>query len=557
MATKAKRRFVFLGGIPCFDYMIHVDWETITAVTGGRAFMLDAKILLPVGTIFKFHEELHDAATYLNPMANVEVQLLQDSPSYALEFGGKHPQQYDYTLRGELQTIFEELHANYPDEVATMEDLCVVEVTRPVKIEMGGNNRNLLEAVTTLYRSPELKAEASGVALEHHFFFDFENPKYKIVESDYGQMEVGHGSRKMHHVAGLAPRTGYVITISKPDETGQARSLDRIILANRINEEAIKFAQLTDLYFQLEHDFRHDKDFVETHLVINSITNPEEMRLIPRLLQTCYASGVSVYLCPTGTTLRCIDRMLEGKFYAAHKERCFSYRKDFIYSSLLPYVNYLILNRDELTMVDNLVAKKGIDDTASQVAQLMNRGRQGDKFSGGKVVVTGGSKGARLTERLSTQKAAAFWKEAHLPEDLHTTYADRRLVCGDDFVTSLVTTLGAGDTFTGLFIAFCALGWDGGHALRAATLGAQHFIQTRERPTVADMVHTDEQHIRMGTETEMVDVVSHHLEESGDPTRYGTIENTVITIRTSQIHHPFRETLEVAKKMAGKLLLQK
>ncbi len=52
----------------------------------------------------------------------------------------------------------------------------------------------------------------------------------------------------------------------------------------------------------------------------------------------------------------------------------------------------------------------------------------------------------------------------------------------------------------------------------------------------------------MGTETELADVISHHLDDSGDPTRYGTISDTVITVRTTQIQHPFREILELAVK---------
>jgi hypothetical protein len=60
------------------------------------------------------------------------------------------------------------------------------------------------------------------------------------------------------------------------------------------------------------------------------------------------------------------------------------------------------------------------------------------------------------------------------------------------------------------------------------------------------MTATDEGHIRMGTETELVDVISHHVADTGHSTRYGTISDTIITIRTSQIHHPFRETLDLA-----------
>jgi len=55
----------------------------------------------------------------------------------------------------------------------------------------------------------------------------------------------------------------------------------------------------------------------------------------------------------------------------------------------------------------------------------------------------------------------------------------------------------------------------------------------------------------MGTETELRDIISHHLQESGDPTRYGTITDTIITIDTTQVHHPFREILALAKKIVA------
>jgi sporulation protein YlmC with PRC-barrel domain len=55
----------------------------------------------------------------------------------------------------------------------------------------------------------------------------------------------------------------------------------------------------------------------------------------------------------------------------------------------------------------------------------------------------------------------------------------------------------------------------------------------------------------MGTETELSDIISHHLQESGDPTRYGTITDTVITINTTQVQHPFREILDLAKEIVA------
>lgn len=546
MPGSRSRRFVFIGGIPTFDYMIDVSWEEITAAVGDRVFVLDSKILLPVGTVFQVEVPALSSSFYLNPMANVGVQYLRDAPYFAMEFGGKHPEQFPFTLKGDLDELLPELMAAYPDKIRSAGDLHVVTVARPVEVLLGGNNRNLLDEICTLFSSPQLAEAVKGVSFEHHFFIDADNPKFEMVRSDYEAKNVSLGEREVYHVPGLIPRTGYVLTIA--DQEG--KSLDRIILSNRTNEKTIPLEKISARYHELENSFKHD-GASGVHLVINSMTNPDEMRFIPRLLQTSFARGVNIYLCPTATTVRCVDRMLEEKFYTTEKERFFDYRKDFFYTSILPYIQYLILNRDELALVDNVVHKKGIDDTASVIAHRMNRGRLGDCVEGGRVIVTGGSKGARYTERLSPERASLFWQKAHLTQTLGISYAVRRLVCGDDYVTGLVSTLGAGDVFTGIFVSLSALGWDGGHALRAATLGAQHFIQTRVKPRVEDMIAIDENHIRMGTETEMVDVVNHHVDLAGDNTRYGTIANTLVTIRTAQIHHPFSETLKLALAMAG------
>lgn len=546
MTKAARKRFVFLGGIPTFDYMINVDWDEITSAVGDRVLVLDSKILMPVGTIFQVSAPALGQSFYLNPMANVAVQFLRDTSYFAMEFGGKHPEQFDFTLKGGLDTIFTELNGVYPEQIRSPKDLKIVQVKAQVEVVLGGNNRNLIDEMATLYSSPELADAVASVEMEHHFFIDADNPKFEMVRRDYEEKKVSLGAPESYHVPGLAPRTGYVLTIA--DESG--KKLDRIIMSNRTNEASIPAERISALYFSLENSFRNIREG-EVFLVINSMTNPEEMRFIPRLLHTCFAKGVTTYLCPTATTIRCIDKMLIEKYYTPEKERFFDYRKDFFYTSVLPYIQYLILNRDELGLIDNIVHKKGIDDTASTIAHRMNRGKAGDCVEGGKVIVTGGSKGARYTERLNPERARLFWHKAHLPQDLNISYAVRRLVCGDDYVTGLVSTLGAGDVFTGAFVGLSALNWDGGHALRAATLGAQHFIQTRVKPKICDMIEIDENHIRMGTETEMVDVVNHHVDLAGDDTRYGTIVNTLVTIRTAQVHHPFRETLGLAVEMAG------
>ncbi|NOY45766.1 MAG: hypothetical protein GXP50_10015 [Deltaproteobacteria bacterium] len=548
MSKKPSKRFILLGGIPVFDYMLRVDLAEVVRATEGRAVMVGPRILLPAGTVFEFRADHDERPLWLNPLANRPLQDVHGKPFFSLEFGGKHAQQFEHTLCADPDTVLEELKAAFPDRIRSADDLAVVRVPGSVPVHLGGNNKNILEELHTLYASPELADQTRGIALEHRFFFDTNDPRYPMVRDLYERMGVSTGTLEELHVDGLLPRISYVLTLVEDD--GAAR--DRIILTARSNEEVIPRERLNQTYFDIEYRLRRDPAFVETHLVINSMTNPEEVRLVARLLQTAFASGVRTYLCPTLTWLRCVDRMIEEKFYAAEKERFYEYRKDFLYSAVLPFVQYLVLNREELVEVDNLVHKKGIDATASHIAHRMNRGRFEESYEGGKVVVTGGSQGARYTERLPRERAARFWRKAELPEGIEIRFADRRIVCGDDYVTNLVSTLGAGDVFTGVFIGLTALGWDGGHALRAATLGAQHFIQHRAKPAIADMVAMDETHIRLGTETELQDVISHHVASTGDPTRYGTITDTVVTIQTRQLQHPFREILALETGLAAK-----
>ncbi len=548
MPARTRKRFIFLGGIPVFDYMIRVPMAELVRATAGQMVTVGPRILLPVGTVFEFRVDHQEAPLYLNPLANREVQEVHGKPFYSLEFGGKHAEQYPFSLCTDLETVLREVQAAFPDRIRKREDLRVVRVSEPVEIRVGGNNKNIIEEIKALYASPELARFVDGFAFEHRFFFDTKDPRFPMVRELYDTWGVITGGAEAMHVDGLSPRIGYVLTVLAEDGTPR----DRIILANRTNEEIIPRERLNRVYFDIEYRLRRDPNFVETHLVVNSMTNHEEMRLVTRLIQTAYASGVTTYLCPTLTLLKCIDRMLETRYYTTEKERFFEYRKDFLYTAIIPYIQYLILNRDELIEIDNVVLKKGIDATASYIAHQMNRGRFAESYEGGKVIVTGGSKGARYTERLPRERALKFWKKAGLPDHLEIRFADRRIVCGDDYVTNLTSTLGAGDVFAGVFIGLNALGWDGGHALRAATLGAQHFIQHRTKPRIEDMVAVDEEHIRMGTETELQDVISHHIVASGDPTRYGTITDTTITILTRQIQHPFREILDLELSRGGR-----
>lgn len=544
MVSDSRQRFVFLGGAPVFDFMIPVTLDEIRRATGGDVFVVGSRILLPLGTVFKVRAEGLEEPIYVNPIANGELQSLQDRSYCALEFGGKHPEGPNLSLTADRKTIAAEMKQQFPERIHGVKDLTVIPVEKPASIVLGGNNKNIIEEIKALYSSVELTAAAESILFEHLFFFDTTNPRFPMIRELYTHLGVSLGEESAMHVAGLTPRTAFVFTVE--DDAG--RNLDRIILANRTNEEVIPRELINQRYGDLQYRLRRDDTYVDTNLVINSMTNHEEVRLLVRTLKTAFASGARCYLCPTLTLLNTMERLIETQYYTTEKERYFSFRKDFIETAIIPFIQYLICNKDELTLLDNAAAKRGIDAAASLLCGRMNRGRQNESPEGGKVVVTGGSKGGRYTERLAPERAKAFWKKAKLPERQRLSFADRRIVCGDDYVTGLVSTLGAGDVFAGIMVGLTALGWDGGHALRAATLGAQHFIQHRTKPTIADMIAVDEEHMRMGTETELADVISHHVADSGDPTRYGTITNTIITVSTSQIQHGFREVLELALK---------
>ena len=550
MVTGDRSRFVFLGGIPVFDYMIALSVENICRVVKSDLIMIDDKILLPLGTVFVCLVEGLEKPLYVNPMAACDVQKVNEKYYYTMTFGGKHAERSTLNLRfTELSELVDELKRDYPEIIKDEKDLKLVEVATPVKIQLGGNNRNLIEAIRALYHSPELKPESGNFECEHLFFFDVKNPKFKLVKKFYQEYQVAIGDLPEIHIDNLVPRISYVLTIK--DDSG--KNIDRIVLSNRTNEDIIPVERLAQRYFDLEYKLRKDSAFVRTNLIINSLTNPEELRLVCRLLHTAYASAVTTFLCPTKTLFHCIDTLVKSRYYTSRKERFFSNREEFIYDAVIPFIQYLILNTEELQLLDGVVRRKGIDVTSSQLVRHMNQGKKGENNKGGRLLLTDGSKGVRYTERLTPARALLYWKKARMPEDVifRMLYADRRILCGDDFIDEFSSTLGAGDTFAGIFIGLKALAWDSGHALRGATLGAQFFIRTRQRPQIKDLVLTDERHIMMGTETELRDIISHHLQESGDPTRYGTITDTIITINTTQVHHPFREILKLAQKIVA------
>jgi len=550
MVASSQSRFVFLGGIPVFDYMIKPSLAEICQVVENDLIVIDDKILLPLGTIFVCQVEGEAAPIYVNPMSTCEVQKVNEKSYYTMALGGKYIERPALSLCShDLPGMLAELKSAYPDIVRDESDLKLVVVKKTAQIQLGGNNRNLIQAIRSLYDSPELQPESAEIAYEHLFFFDVKNPKFKLVKKFYQEFKVAIGDIPEMHVDGLLPRISYVLTI----ENEEGRHLDRIVLSNQTNEEVIPEEKLTRRYFDLEYRLRKDKDFIKTNLIINSLTNPEELRLVCRLLNTAYASSVTTFLCPTKTLFKCFDALVAARYYTSRKEHFFSSREELIYDAVIPFIQYMILNVDELMLLDKVIHRKGKDLTCRQLVRNMNQGKKGENNRGGRLLLTDGSKGVRYTERLTPSRALLYWKKARMPEDtiFRMRYADRQIVCGDDFVDELSSTLGAGDTFTGIFVALKALSWDSGHALCGATLGSQYFIRTRNRPLIKDLIATDERHIMMGTETELSDIISHHLQESGDPTRYGTITDTVITINTTQVQHPFREILDLAKEIVA------
>ena len=550
MASSNQSRFVFLGGIPVFDYMITPALEEICRVVENDLIMIDDKILLPLGTIFVCQVEGQELPIYVNPMSTCEVQRVNEKCYYTMALGGKHAEQPGLSLCStELACMVTELSRDYPEIIKDENDLKLVYVKKTAQIQLGGNNRNLIEAIRSLYDSAELKPYSAEIEYEHLFFFDVKNPKFRLVKKFYQEFQVAIGAIPEMHVDGLLPRISYVLTI----EGEAGKRLDRIVLSNQTNEEVIPAEKLAQRYFDLEYRLRKDRDFIKTSLIINSLTNHEELRLVCRLLNTAYASSVTTFFCPTKTIFKCFDKLVESRYYTSRKEHFFVDREELLYDAVIPFIQYMILNVEELMLLDKVIQRKGKDLTSRQLVRNMNQGKKGENNKGGRLLLTDGSKGVRYTERLTPTRALLYWKKARMPEDtmFRMRYADRQIVCGDDFVDELSSTLGAGDTFTGIFIALKALSWDSGHALRGATLGSQYFIRTRKRAKIKDLIATDERHMMMGTETELRDIISHHLQESGDPTRYGTITDTVITINTTQVHHPFREILELSKEIVA------
>ncbi|MEJ2200081.1 MAG: hypothetical protein P8X63_03565, partial [Desulfuromonadaceae bacterium] len=273
MVPTPKKKFLFLGGIPVFDYMITVTLAEIQQATHNNVLIIGDRLLLPVGTVFKLQIKGSTETVFINPLANGELQTLQNMTYCALTFGGKHPEAREKTsLRGDLATIVTELKEQFPQTIRDESDLFMVEVSAPAEIVLGGNNKNIIEEIHTLYASPQLSDRVTGFTFEHIFFFDTQCPNFTMVRELYDRLGVSMGDFSEMHVDGLIPRTGYVFTIQDDGE----KSLDRIILANRTNEEIIPRDQIYDRYARLQKSLRGDRSLPETHVVVNSMTNQEE-----------------------------------------------------------------------------------------------------------------------------------------------------------------------------------------------------------------------------------------------------------------------------------------
>jgi hypothetical protein len=549
-----RKKFVFIGGAPVFDYLIDLNQGEIQKGTGGRAMFVDTKVYLPAGTIFRCRTD-QGREIGLNPMANSVLEEMGGRPYYALEFGGKQSQTSTLPLTGEVEDLKKLIAESYAETVSGPDQVPVVEVSAPVQVSLGGNNRNIIAAIRGIYYSEELLEKTRDIEFFHFLFADTNHPLFGTIVHEYAKYGVDFGRTEEIHIDGLIPREGYVISLSMAD--GQTR--DRTILSNRTNEEVIPEDRLMRRYFELERSLRSGSGHQEIHLVLNTVTNPEEMRLALRLVYAAHAARHPSFFCLSGTFLKCaqtlVDKRLETGdpdpfpdhrpsrrgYFRRRQLKWFETGQELIYRRVLPYVKYLILNRDELVDLEPSVELKGLELVMRQVARDMNHGRKEFPVEGGRVLVSDGKRGARYAELLDRDVGRHYWKKYGQVGGETFDFAERVLSTGDDNVVRLTSTLGAGDTFAGVFIGLTALGWDVGHAIRAATLGAQFYIANRQEPMISDLIDTEDEHTLSGTFGNFRDMVTFHLPGHGVETPYGTIVDKVVTIRTTQIHYPFWE----------------
>ncbi len=534
------KQFFFIGGVPVFDYMIDIDQAEIVKSTGNKAMFMDTKLFLPIGTILVGKTDAGEEIA-INPFSCAELMEIGGKHFYALEFGGKQRQSRDIDLAGNTEQIIRQLLENLPDLLKAEADIHRIEIKQPIKISLGGNNKNIIAAIASIYSSYGSPSLINRISMFHPIFFDTKLKLWNILQSEYKALRVDTGKTRDVHVNGLVPRKGYVITVIKPDGTRH----DRTILSNRTNEEKIGRQKLLDRYEGIEKLLYESAKETDTYLVLNSLTNPEELRLVLHLLQVAYAMQVDTFFCLSNTFLNCASELVSTRSYFRRRMlRWFESPKELIERRVLPYTSHMILNREELASLEPGIEIKGLERCMLEIARSMNHGRASFSLSGGKLLVSDGRRGVKLAELLAREDAEVFWEKCNLGPVHGFKYAERIISTGDDNVIKFISTLGAGDTFTGIFIGLAALGWDMGHAMRAATLGAQYFIKTRKLPHLSDLVALDNEHTRCGTFGKLKDSLFFHMDGGGVLTRYGAIVEKTNAMHTNQLHRPFSDIVK-------------
>ncbi|HDM75655.1 MAG TPA: carbohydrate kinase family protein [Deltaproteobacteria bacterium] len=540
MDMEKSKQFFFVGGVPVFDYMIDVEQDEIVRNTQNKAMFMDTKLFLPVGTILTGKTDTGEEIA-INPFACADLMEIGGKHFYSLEFGGKQRQSRDIELAGSVDQVVGEMIEKIPDLIKSEKDIIRVEIKQPVKISLGGNNKNIIAAIASIYSSYGVPSLIDKISMFHPIFFDTGLELWNILQAEYGKLKVNTGDIEDVHIQGLVPRKGYVITVVKPDGTRH----DRTILSNRTNEEKIGQERLLNRYQAIEKLLYESSKETDTYLVLNSLTNPEELRLVLHLLQVAYAMQVDTFFCLSNTFLNCASELVSSKSYFRRRMlRWFESPKELIERRVLPYTSHMILNREELTSLEPGIEIKGLERCMLEIARSMNHGRASFSVAGGKLLVSDGRRGVKLAELLAREDAEVFWEKCNLGPFNGFKYAERIISTGDDNVIKFVSTLGAGDTFTGIFIGLAALGWDMGHAMRAATLGAQYFIKTRKLPRLSDLVSLDNEHTRCGTFGRLKDSLFFHMDGDGVLTRYGAIAEKTNAMHTNQLHRPFSDIVK-------------
>ncbi|MBU0514915.1 MAG: hypothetical protein KJ621_09095, partial [Proteobacteria bacterium] len=187
-----KKRFVFIGGVPVFDYLIDLDQREILKGTGGRAMFMDTKLYLPAGTIFRCRTEA-GRELGLNPLANSTLEDIGGRYYFSLEFGGKQAQVSEMSLTGEVEALSRETLKAYPELLTGPDDLCVVDVSAPAHVSLGGNNHNIIAAIRSIYYSEELLEKTRDIEFFHFMFADTRHPLFTTIVHEYAKYGVDFG----------------------------------------------------------------------------------------------------------------------------------------------------------------------------------------------------------------------------------------------------------------------------------------------------------------------------------------------------------------------------